>query len=197
MVTTVANPHPPEFRHQVALDLIQEWVDAAKAERVAVILDIQPGRADIMTEYHRIRHLLYEPHVHLALDPEFVMAEGQFPLVQVGQLYANQINQIQADMNEIGYEIGLNRVLILHQFKDSMLPDKANIQAYDYVELVIDGDGVGPAAAKIRNYNQYAAEANFEYGGFKLFPRNGDYPVMSPEWVMEALTPQPVIIIIQ
>ena len=197
MVTTVANPHPPEFRHQVSLPVIQEWIESAEANGVAVILDIQPGHADLMAEYYRVRQFLYEPHVHLAIDPEFVMAEGQIPLVDVGQLYASPINDIQADMNNIGYEIGLNRVLIIHQFKDSMIPDKNHIQAYPFVELLINGDGVGPPGAKIRNYNQYANEPGFEYGGFKLFPWHGDNPVMTPEWVMEALNPQPVLIIIQ
>ncbi|MCB8943016.1 MAG: hypothetical protein H6658_04610 [Ardenticatenaceae bacterium] len=197
MVTTVANPHPPEYRHHVSLEVIQEWIDSAKANGVVVILDIQPGRANITAEYNRIRQFLYEPHVHLALDPEFFMLDNQIPLVNVGQIYASQINDIQADMNNIAYEIGLNRVLIIHQFADSMVPDKANIQDYPYVELLINGDGVGPAAAKIRNYNQYAGETGFEYGGFKLFPTDGDFPVMTPEWVMDALSPQPVLIMIQ
>ena len=197
MVTTVANPIPPHYRHHVSLDIIEEWVASAQEDGVAVILDIQPGQANVIEEYHRIRHLLYEPHVHLAVDPEFVMAAGQLPLVDVGQLYASQINPIQADMNAIGQEIGLNRVLIIHQFKDSMIPDKGNIQPYPFVELLINGDGVGPPGPKISNYNQYAGEAGFEYGGFKLFPWHGDSPVMTPEWVMSALMPQPVLIIIQ
>ena len=197
MVTTVANPHPPLYRHHVSLDMIQEWIDSAKENGVVVILDIQPGRANIMAEYNRIRQFLYEPHVHLAVDPEFVMLEGQIPLVNVGQIYASQINEVQADMNNIAAEIGLNRVLIIHQFANSMIPDKDNIQAYPFVELLINGDGVGQAEAKIRNYNQYATESGFEYGGFKLFPTDGDFPIMTPQWVMEALVPQPVLIIIQ
>jgi hypothetical protein len=197
MVTTVANPIPPHYRHHVSLAVIEEWVASAQENGVAVILDIQPGRADVIEEYNRIRYLLYEPHVHLAVDPEFVMAAGQLPLVDVGQLQASQINQIQADMNNIGQAIGLHRVLIIHQFKDSMIPDKGNIQPYPFVELLINGDGVGPPGSKISNYNQYAGEPGFEYGGFKLFPWHGDSPVMTPEWIMSALTPQPVLIIIQ
>jgi hypothetical protein len=197
MVVTVANPSPPEYRHHVPIGNIEEWVASAKENGVAVVLDIQPGRADLMAEYNRIRYLLYEPHVHLAIDPEFVMAEGQVPLQNIGQLYASQINDIQTNMNGIGYEIGLNRVLIIHQFKDSMLPDKAAIQSLPFVELVIDGDGVGPPGPKISNYNRYATEPGFEYGGFKLFPWDGDSPLMTPDWVMGVLVPQPAIIIIQ
>lgn len=197
MVTTVANAYPPDYRHHVELAVIEEWVAAARAQGVAVILDIQPGRANVMDEFNRVRYLLYQPHVNLAIDPEFTMNDEQVPSVNLGQLYASQINEIQANMNGIGYEIGLNRVLILHQFADRMLPDKELIQPYPFVELVIDGDGFGPPGPKILNYNQYATEPGFEYGGFKLFPTHGDDPLMSPEWVMSVLFPQPVVIIYQ
>ncbi|WP_420642375.1 hypothetical protein [Candidatus Leptofilum sp.] len=196
LVTTVANPHPPNYYHRVDLGLIERWVEEAAALETAVILDIQPGRGNIMAEFERLEHLLYEPHVHFAIDPEFVMNSWQIPLVNVGQLHAAEINEIQARMNDIGAEIGLNRVLILHQFKPSMLPDKSLIEDYPYVEIVIDGDGVGPAAAKIRNYTTYANEPAFEFGGFKLFPTDGDYPVLTPTEVM-SLEPQPVLIIYQ
>ncbi|MBK8905798.1 MAG: hypothetical protein IPM53_31740 [Anaerolineaceae bacterium] len=196
LVTTVANPHPPGYHHHVSLALIEQWVAEAKELETAVILDIQPGYADLLTEFGRVENLLYEPHVHLAIDPEFTMQGGQIPGVNVGQLYAAQINQIQARLNEIGAAIGLNRVLILHQFLPSMLPDKASIEEYPFVEIVIDGDGVGPAGVKIYNYTTYASEPAFEFGGFKLFPTDGDYPILSPAEVMN-LAPQPVLIIYQ
>lgn len=196
LVTTVANPYPPTYSHQVSIELIEQWVAEAKVLETAVILDIQPGRADLLTEFSRLEHLLYEAHVHLALDPEFVMNQWQVPGATIGQLYASQINEIQAKMNVIGAEIGLNRVLILHQFRPAMLPDKTLIEDYPFVEILIDGDGVGAAAAKIRNYNDYASEPAFEFGGFKLFPTDGDYPVLTPAEVMN-LDPQPVLIIYQ
>ena len=78
----------------------------------------------------------------------------------------------------------------------AVLPDKAFIADYPHVELLIDGDGVGTPGAKIRNYNTYATEPAFEFGGFKLFPTDGDYPLMSPTEVMN-LIPPPVLIIYQ
>ncbi len=195
MVTTVANQNPPEMRHLVDMPTIENWVSSANANGVASILDIQPGRIDIMTEFERIRHLLYYPHVHLAIDPEFAMTEEQIPNVHVGQLYADQINQVQAAMQDIAQEIGVNRVLILHQFKNSMLPDKTLIQNFPNVELVIDSDGTFDTDIKVFNYLQYANEPAFEYGGIKLFYVYDDY-LLTPEQVM-ALSPQPVIIIYQ
>jgi hypothetical protein len=196
LVTTVANPHPPYYYHRVDLELIERWVEEAAGLETAVILDIQPGRGNIMAEFERLEHLLYEPHVHFAIDPEFVMNSWQVPLVNVGQLYAAEINEVQERMNAIGAKIGLNRVLILHQFSPTMLPDKSLIEDYPYVEILIDGDGVGSPEAKIRNYTTYATEPAFEYGGFKLFPTDGDYPVLTPTEVMN-LEPQPVLIIYQ
>lgn len=196
LVTTVANPHPPFYYHRVDLELIERWVEEAAGLETAVILDIQPGRGNIMAEFERLEQLLYEPHVHFAIDPEFVMNSWQVPLVNVGQLHAAEINAIQARMNAIGEEIGLNRVLILHQFSPTMLPDKSLIENYPFVEILIDGDGVGSPGAKIRNYTTYATEPAFEYGGFKLFPTDGDYPVLTPSEVMN-LEPQPVLIIYQ
>jgi hypothetical protein len=63
------------------------------------------------------------------------------------------------------------------------------------VELVFDADGFGSPRAKIGDYDQYAAEPGFEFGGMKLF-FNWDVPVMSPAEVM-ALEPQPAIIVYQ
>lgn len=197
MVVTVANPHPPGYFHHANQELVEEWVATAVADGIAVILDIQPGRGDLMAEFNRLRHLLYYPHVHFAIDPEFTMNNTQIPGQQIGQLYAAEINAIQAEMNAIALEIGLNRVLILHQFLDRMLPDKEAIADYPHVELVIDGDGVGAAGVKISNCNGYAQETTFEYGGFKLFPTDGDYPIMTPDDVMTKLFPPPVIIIYQ
>lgn len=196
LVTTVANPHPPVYSHQVNIELIERWVAEAAALETAVILDIQPGQANLISEFERLAPLLHQPHVHLAIDPEFTMSAWQVPGVNIGQLYAEQINNIQAHLNAIGAEIGLNRVLILHQFSPAMLPDKALIEDFPYVEILIDGDGVGSSEAKIRNYTTYATEPAFEFGGFKLFPTDGDYPVMTPAEVMN-LTPQPVLIIYQ
>jgi hypothetical protein len=129
--------------------------------------------------------------------------DQQVPNQQIGTMDAEDINMIQAEMNQIALEVGVNRVLILHQFKDSMITNKQNIINYPHVELVINGDGYGPPGPKIRNYQQYANEPGFEYGGFKMFTDqvNGrliyDVPFMLPQRVMTVLDPQPVIIMFQ
>lgn len=198
IITTVADAFPGpnnDYNHWLDWGIIQDWLGAAKDNGFAVILDIQPAHADIEVELDRLMGLMYDPHVHLAVDPEFVMLEGGIPGQQLGTMSAEQINAVQARLNGIGFEIGMNKVLIIHQFEDSMITNKEQIQNFPFVELVIDADGYGGPGTKYVDYTQYANEPGFEYGGFKLF-YDWDSPVMTPNEVMN-LAPQPSVIIYQ
>jgi len=199
MVTTVADDFPgadENYSHWVFLETIEEWVTAANENGLACVLDIQPGHADIQDEFDRIKHLLEYPHVHLALDPEFVMGEGQIPGQSLGQVSAGQINDLQARMNDIALQIGINRVLIIHQFEDYMLPDKDALEDYPHVDLVINADGVSDTWNKLYDYKQYVLEPNFEYAGIKIFYYRDTLPLLSPEELMW-LEPPPAVIIYQ
>ncbi len=195
MVTTVANANPPEYRHVVDLPTIEVWIASSDIYECGNILDIQPGRVTIQEEFERIKHFLYHPHTQLAIDPEFDMTDEQIPGISVGQTPAADINWVQGELQKIAMETGVNKVLILHQFKDSMLPDKQNIQNYPNVELVIDSDGTFRTDVKMKNYWQYAAEPAFEYGGIKHFFVYDDY-LLTPEQTM-SLSPRPAVIIYQ
>ncbi len=199
MVTTVADKTPgndKNYSHHVKDEMIQEWIDAAKENQVAVIIDIQPARADLQDEFDRIKHFLREPHVHLALDPEFIVNDSQIPGAHLGKIEAEQINLIQAQLNEIALEIGINRLLIIHQFVDAMLPDKDQLENFPHVELVIDADGVGGSYAKLADYKQYVLEPGFEYAGIKIFTRHDTGALLTIQELME-LEPLPAVVIYQ
>ena len=200
LITTIADNIPgpySAYSHQLSEEVVADWVKAAEAAEMAIVLDVQPGWADLEGELERLWPYLAQPHVHLAVDPEFVMTiSGGVPGGSLGQMSAAQINAIQARLNAIGEEIGLHRVLIIHQFEDSMVLNKWELIDYPYVELVIDADGFGDPASKSRDYEQYAAESGFEYGGFKLFYNGWDVPLMSAAEVM-GLEPLPAVVIYQ
>ena len=63
------------------------------------------------------------------------------------------------------------------------------------MDLVWDSDGFGGPGAKMGDYQQYAAEPGFEFGGFKLF-YNYDTPVMTPAQVL-GMNPRPVFVVYQ
>lgn len=201
-VVTVADPWFGEdrnFNHRASLEAIEGWLALAQAEGFAVVLDVQPGHAPILEELERIRPYLTHPHVHLALDPEFTMgrtAKGLFevPGRDLGALHPEQINAVQERLEAIAQEIGVNKVLVIHQFEERMVPDKEMIVDYPHVEVVIDSDGFG-GPDKIRDYEKYAQEPGFEYGGFKLY-RNWDRPLLAPAEVL-GLEPPPHVVIYQ
>lgn len=195
MISTVANQYPPNYNNQLDLKEIQEWVDVMDDYECAIILDIQPGRAATKDEFYRIAKFLELPHVHLAWDPEFDMNNEQVPGIQVGSTSAAEVNWIQQQLQGIAYRTGINKVLILHQFKDKMLPNKAQYIDYPNVELVIDSDGTFNTDIKLYNYDKYSNEPGFEWGGLKYFYHYDDR-IPTPRQTM-TLEPAPSVIIYQ
>lgn len=198
MVVTIADPAPGrdgDYNHRMDADVLDDWIAAAAAEGVAVILDVQPGYGDVLAEVDFLRPYLRQPHVHLALDSEFTMDGGAIPGASLGRLFPHHINPVQAVLEEIALEIGMKKVLIIHQFDGVMVVDKEGIVDYPNVELVFDADGFGGPEGKRSDYLQYAGEPGFEYGGFKLF-YDWDWPLMAPADVM-SLEPRPAVIVYQ
>jgi hypothetical protein len=198
MVTTIADRSPGDdgdYNHRVPHGLIRQWISGVEAAGGWSILDVQPARADLETEWAVVEPLLLGRTVHLAVDPEFIVSDGEVPGQDLGRITGPQVNHVQAWLDQIGRTIGHRKMLIVHQFDDRMIQQKAMILDYPFVELVWDADGFGGPGAKIGDYNQYRQEAGFEYGGFKLF-YDYDQPVMTPEQVL-GLEPPPSVVIYQ
>lgn len=199
MVTTVADPFAGpdgDYNHRMTTDTVQIWIDVAHQYGLASVVDIQTGYSPITTEleYHRV--FLEQKDVHLAIDPEFMMAgTGSVPGEKIGHMPARTLNIAQAWLNKLAMRVGEQKALIIHQFDPRMFSGKDTIEAYPRVDLVWDSDGFGGPGAKIGDYLLYATEPGFEYGGFKLF-YNYDTPVMTPEQVL-GLDPKPVFVVYQ
>jgi hypothetical protein len=76
-----------------------------------------------------------------------------------------------------------------------MITSKAEIAAVDGVDLVIDIDGFGYAAAKISEYDAFVEGDGMEHGGMKLFYKQ-DIDLMPPATV-SSLVPQADVVIYQ
>ncbi len=154
--------------------------------------NLQIGRSDVQSEITKILAYLEQPHVHVALDPEFAMPEGEVPGESIGSLDATDVNAAQAILEEFLEQQGLpEKILIVHQFTSGMLTRPELLEDYPRVKLVIDMDGFGPSDIKRVKYGWYAAPA--EHSGIKLFFRH-DTDLMSEEEVLEL---EPDVIIYQ
>ena len=199
MVTTIADAHAgddEDYNHRVPHDLVRQWIEGVQAASGWAIVDIQPAHADLDAELNLIAPLLWEADVHLAVDPEFLMAgQDDIPGSHLGRITGPQINRVQTWMEQIARATGQHKLLIIHQFDSRMIEQKEKILNYPLVDLVWDADGFGSPYPKIADYVQYSGETGFQYGGFKIFYRY-DVPVMTPEQVL-ALDPPPTLVIYQ
>ena len=199
LVYAVAQPHPAEngsYLYYADDDVVLEYVALAEERGMLLFLDIQVGRSTAEAEVRKVLPYLRFPQVHLALDPEFAVRPGQVPGEVIGSLSAGDINRAQALMQEFVERERLgSKLLIVHQFIDSMVLDGAEIKRYPDVELVIDMDGIGPAGVKAAIYRRYAARSYAARPAIKLFFQQ-DTGLMSEQDVLD-LEPPPAIVIYQ
>jgi hypothetical protein len=177
-------------------ETIDEYVDYAAEHDMLVFLDVQIGRRGVPAEIDRIRQWLEQPHVHLALDPEFSMDEGEIPGENYGHIDASDVLYAQQYLANLSAELGIPpKVLIVHQFEWGMITNKDSVAPYPGVQLVIDMDGHGPPAMKLDTYGVMNTQQPIEFNGIKLFYKF-DQPILSPEEVL-SLDPVPDLIIYQ
>src|SRR5262245_22730632 len=150
-------------------ELVQQYIDLTRDHGLLLFLDIQMGRSTIEREVSGAAGFLANPHVHLALDPEFAWPPGATPVEEIGFVTAAQIDQAQSMLARIAVDTGLpEKILIVHQFRTGMIRDKAAISTVEKVELVIDMDGFGPPASKLATYDAVITRAeNVRYAGVK------------------------------
>lgn len=175
---------------------VRQYLDLARRNGFALIIDLQIGHSDALTEARKVLPYLHEPDVHLALDPEFALAGVARPGDQIGELRARDINAVQELLAQMAAERGLPRkTLIVHQFEGFMLPDAGAIEQRSDVDLVIDFDGFGPADIKAVKYQHYGAAEYAPFGGIKLFLKH-DPDVMTEQQLLD-LEPRPVFFLYQ
>jgi hypothetical protein len=185
-----------EWRRRESTALIQSMLTEARAHGFKLILDIQPGRSRVLEEVVALRPFLEEPDVYLAIDPEFTMTECQQPGREIGRLTAADVNAALAEMEAaIGRRHLPPKVLILHQFRLDMLPDKHRIGPSPNVDVVLNMDGFGSPSLKRSSYRAVMRQGALEFPGIKLFYRQ-DTALLSPSQVL-ALVPQPALVVYQ
>lgn len=176
--------------------VLNEYADFAQENDILLFFDVQIGRRTVATEVEGLRPWLELPFVHLALDPEFAMRGGQIPGQHIGQVTAEDVTWTQNYLANLSAELGLPpKILIVHQFKLSMIEEKDKIAPVDGVQLVIDMDGWGTPDLKRSTYDAVITQHPIEFHGVKLF-YGQDQPLMTPEEVLE-LSPVPDLIIYQ
>jgi hypothetical protein len=199
LVYAVAQYHPTDnglYLQYVSDEDVRRYLDLTERHGMLLFLDLQIGKSSVAAEIRKALPYLRYPQVHLALDPEFAVSGAEVPGSDLGSLRAQDIDEAQALLQQLVDEYRLPpKILIVHQFADSMLQDAKSIRGYDNVDLVFDMDGFGLAAIKRAEYERLAAQPYAVHTGIKLFFQH-DPDMMSEEDVLR-LQPTPAVVIYQ
>lgn len=183
------------YSNEWSVSSLKPYVDAATEAGMYVVLDLQPGRADLVTQAKAYRSLLVHPNVGLAIDPEWALTAQQKPLQQIGSVSAGQVNAVVTWLADLTAAEKLpQKLLVLHQFKTSMIRDEKSIDtSRDELAVLIHADGQGGRSAKEGTWNTLVASApKGVYFGWKNF-YDEDPQLATPAQSVQR-TPEPLMI---
>jgi hypothetical protein len=198
IITTIASAGAgPEgdYSRRTPVDKLRPWVEAAAAAGLYVVLDLQPGRTDFLSQAKEYEELLAEPHVGLALDPEWRLAPDQRHLEQIGSVSAAEVNQVVEWLADLTAEHRLpQKLLVLHQFTLRMITDRETVDTgRDELAVLIHVDGFGSPGQKHATWDALHANPPPDvWWGWKNF-YDEDQPTFSPARTVD-VSPSPVFI---
>lgn len=187
-----------DYSTELPVSALEPYVDAAHDAGMPVILDLQPGRADFLSQAKRYEELLSKPGVWLALDPEWRLTKDQVPLEQIGSVSAAEVNQVSSWLASLVREEGLPpKALVLHQFRLSMIQDRSSLESHPELDLLIHADGQGSQPDKQATWKALHADAPAGvHWGWKNFT-DEDTPMLTPQQTMADVSPTPALITYQ
>jgi hypothetical protein len=184
-----------KYRRRVDDSVVDDYLRAARRSKALLLLNIQPGQSDFLTEVKTFEAYLREPDVGVALDPEWAMKPKQRPGASWGQTTGGAINDVAAFLSGLVEAGNLpEKVLVFHEVVREVVKDEYSVRSYPGVVVVKSVDGLGFAHNKVATYgNLMERTPAGVHPGFKLFfdedTRNGSH-LMSAKQVL-ALRPQP------
>jgi hypothetical protein len=175
---------------------LRPWVEAAGRAGLYVLLDLQPGRTDFLTQARRYESLLTLPYVGLALDPEWRLGPGRLPLQQIGSVGIDEVNRVIGWLADVTRARALpQKLLVLHQFQLRMVTGRERLDlSRDELAVMLHADGQGTQGDKQATWR--ALHENAPRGlhwGWKNF-YDEDHPMLTGPQTMASVRPTPNLI---
>jgi hypothetical protein len=172
-------------------DKVVQW---AREINGIAFMDIQVGHSTVKDELPHLEKYLKMREVHLGIDPEYSMKNGEVPCSSIGSFDASDINDAVDYLAALVKKYRLPpKVLVVHRFTQNMITNYQMIRRVPEVQIVIDMDGFGSKTLKLSSYKQFLAREPVQFTGFKLFYKL-DKPLMYTPAEILKLTPIPVYI---
>lgn len=199
MIASVASAGPTEdgdYSYEWPIETLQPWVDFAAENDMYVVLDLQSGRDDFLSQAVQYEELLKLPYVGLALDPEWRLTDTQVHLEQVGRVEAAEVNEVVDWLADLVRDNGLpQKMIMVHQFRTSMIQNRQDLKHRPELQMIVQMDGDGTEPQKNATWGQLLADADdvhWEWGWKNFFDEDEPGPP-SPENTM-GKEPTPVYV---
>jgi hypothetical protein len=184
------------YRSRQPADVIEIYLEQARAAGVRLMLDIQPGRARIGDEMRALAPWIAQPDVDVAIDPEWNVGPRGVPGSTRGEITSREINAAIRKLSATVSTVGLPpKLLVIHQFRRGMVRGRTRIKSSPGVQAVLNFDGIGAPAPKVAGYAALASARPSVFNGFSVF-YSLDRPLMAPTDVL-ALDPSPDFLLYQ
>ncbi|MEV0372094.1 hypothetical protein AB0I10_20065 [Streptomyces sp. NPDC050636] len=197
LLAVVANAdagHDGKYRSRTRAATIRRFHALARKHRALLLLNIQPGRADVLDEVAALRDWLVHPDVGLALDPEWEMGPHGVPGRTFGRTSGHELTRVARYLSALVDEHGLpEKALVFHQVAASVVRDESALLPQPGVALIKSVDGIGSPAMKRRTWRHLVSGLpDGLHTGFKLFYEEDAQGsrLMTPDEVLR-LRPEP------
>ncbi len=201
IVTVASGSAGPDGNYSTEIDpaTLQPYVEAAGAAGIYVILDLQPGRTDFLTQAKQYESLLELPYVGLALDPEWRLRPDEVHLQQIGSVDVDEVNAVVTWLADLTRANALpQKLLVLHQFQLRMITDRDRLDtSREELAIMVHVDGQGSQPDKQGTWNALHQGAPSPiYWGWKNFI-DEDQPMLTPEQTVAQAQPLPELVTYQ
>jgi hypothetical protein len=187
------------YSHELDAATLRPWIDEAAAAGIYVVIDLQPGRTDFLTQARQYEELLRLPNVGLAIDPEWRLAPDQVHLRQIGAVDTAEINAVTQWLAELTNQHSLpQKMVVLHQFRPSMIRDRASLDmSHPELALLIHADGLGGQPDKQASWRalHQDAPAGIAWGWKNFYDE--DTPMLDPTQTVRDVSPVPDLVTYQ
>jgi hypothetical protein len=198
LLACVAAPTPGadgKYRTRVSSDTIADFHAVARRHHAMLLLNVQPGRADMLDEVKALEKWLVQPDIGVAIDPEWDMDAGGVPGRKFGHTSGGEIAAIADYLSGLVAQHDLpEKPLVFHQVAVSVVPDADKLRSAPGVALIKSADGIGSPPLKRATWHQLVEDLPDDvHTGFKLFfeeDTEGSGRLMTPKEVL-ALKPEP------
>src|SRR5262249_16706050 len=126
-----------KWRRRVPDSVVDEYLHAARSAKAVLLLNIQPGHSDFVSEVKHFEKYLHQPEVGIALDAEWAMSGKQKPGVMFGQTTGAVINDVGEYLAGIVKANDLpEKALVFHQVNTHVVKDESVLVAHPGVALI-------------------------------------------------------------